>query len=99
MEAHGDLEYDFYFGVKEEEASQAPTDRLAAAVSNASDSVNRVFMTNIDRIETWQDNFEQQQNKFHNIITEMQLMVAQQARHIDFLNASVVEMEPRTDAE
>lgn len=84
MEVKGDFEYDMLFGnVAATGAASKKT--VADTVTQVSADLGSRLVDGLARLETWQDDFEQQQDELHGLIAEMQLMVTQQVKSVDLL--------------
>mmetsp|Transcript_15519 Transcript_15519/g.24574 ORF Transcript_15519/g.24574 Transcript_15519/m.24574 type:complete len:870 (-) Transcript_15519:59-2668(-) len=78
LQVKGDPEYDFHFG-GHQEGSTEETD-LPSAIDAVSADIGNVFVQNMNQIESMQDSLEKQQENLHRLISDMQMMIDQQAR-------------------
>jgi len=80
----GDPEYDFHFSGDNVDVVEDLD--LTTVVDNVSGEIGSMFLTNMKKIETMQDSLQQQQDKLHHLISEMQMMVDQQVRCVQSIS-------------
>lgn len=97
LQVPGDPEYDYHFG--EGDAHQHDSVDLAGAVDSVSDEIGTMFTTNMNKIESMQESLENQQNELHSLLSEMQMMVDQQARCVKGISEDLAALEAETEAE
>jgi len=79
LQAPGDPEYDFHFGAEGLTMAEASREAVSEAISDVSQELSGLFVQNLRRIESWQAQFEKQQDELHSLIAEIQIKVRQQA--------------------
>lgn len=91
LQVPGDPEFEYYFGEKGLSPEEQADDSIAGAVTAASAQIGDIFFGGLSKIEALQDAFEKQQNELHEMISEMQIMVGQQARSVALISEAVAQ--------
>jgi hypothetical protein len=84
LQIPGDPEYDFHFGEPPDVSAGEPD--LPNAIDSVSSEIGNMFITNMSKIEAMQGSMEKQQEEFHKLISEMQMMVDQETRCIQSMS-------------
>mmetsp|Transcript_148981 Transcript_148981/g.263435 ORF Transcript_148981/g.263435 Transcript_148981/m.263435 type:complete len:869 (+) Transcript_148981:62-2668(+) len=98
LQVPGDAEFEYHFGGRSEHYTQDIHGNLVGVVTHASSDIGSLFVDNMAKIEDWQESLETHQDELHGLITEMQIMVTQQARCIDSMKDAMPLLEgPRAN--
>jgi hypothetical protein len=85
LEVPGDTEYEYYFGTRDDRDEVNVDVSVSDMVDQTSSEIGKLLVTHMAEIERRQDEFELQQDELHNLIAEIQLMIAQNAKCVQGL--------------
>merc|ERR1712187_639278 len=92
LQAEGDPEYDFHFGNEGQTNEEATYQSIHNEVTGLSGEIGRMVVGSMTSIEAWQDMFGKQQDELHAMITELQIMVKQQAWTVAAVSEAVMQL-------
>mmetsp|Transcript_62055 Transcript_62055/g.147884 ORF Transcript_62055/g.147884 Transcript_62055/m.147884 type:complete len:358 (-) Transcript_62055:43-1116(-) len=97
LQAAGDAEYDFYFGAEGHTPDEASRLWIHNSISKISLELQANFAKGLQRIGTWQDEFECEQTELNDSLIEFRLLLHQLFEAVQELSSLVESMDSNNE--